>query len=280
MPKSTVSNQIRQASVNGAEPSDLLDRRDNLLEQLSGLVNVTTQDQADGTVNVFMSEATLVDGATSTDLPSGINAAGQLTDGTHTYTVRSGQLAGHLSNTTQIKTQLAQLDTLANTIRTQVNAIHTTGLNANGTTAINFFNDALPGDPQTGAIDFDLSVEVASDTKNIAIGVTAAAGDNGLALQISGLRSVSVASLGNKSMLDYHKDNVAAVGSNHAYFMNAADTQGAIAEQIDNQRQAVSGVSIDDEMSNMLKYQKSYQAAAKMVGVFDQMAQDIIGMIR
>ena len=50
--------------------------------------------------------------------------------------------------------------------------------------------------------------------------------------------------------------------------------------QIDNQRQSVSGVSIDDEMANMLRFQRSYQAAARALSIFDQVTEDLLGIIR
>lgn len=269
---------IRESTVTGVQPSDLYDHRDQLLEELSSLVNITVSHQSDGSVNVFMSNFTLVDGNTNHDLPTTYDAAtGALTSGGATFPVRGGKLAGILATSNALKTQMTNLDTLANTLRKEVNTIHKSGTNANATTNIDFFNDSVP---QTGAIDFGLSSQVEADVRNIAIGVTGKDGDNGLALQLSDLRNVKIAALGNRSVIDYHKDNIATLGNEHGYYLNAADTDSAIQDQITQQRETVSGVSLDDEMANMLKYQRSYQAAARLISVFDEVAQDLIGLLR
>jgi flagellar hook-associated protein 1 FlgK len=58
------------------------------------------------------------------------------------------------------------------------------------------------------------------------------------------------------------------------------DTENAVAQQIDLQRQSISGVSLDDEMANMLKFQRSYQAAAKALSIFDEVTEELIAMVR
>lgn len=272
----TLNRSIREASVTGTEPSDLLDQRDQLLEELSGLTNITISRQSDGTTNVFVSNHTLVDGAGSTPLPTTFDAAtGKVGD----TPIRGGTLAGLLGSSAAFTKQLTALDTLANNIRSEVNALHKSGVNQNGTTDIKFFNDVTTG-PQTGAIDFDLSAEVLADVRNIAVGVTGKDGDTGLALQISKLRDLKIAGLSNRSILDFYKDNVATLGSEHAYYLNAEGTNQAIMQQVSQQRESVSGVSLDDEMANMLKYQRSYQAAARLISVYDEVAQDLINLIR
>jgi flagellar hook-associated protein 1 FlgK len=58
------------------------------------------------------------------------------------------------------------------------------------------------------------------------------------------------------------------------------DTQDSMVGQIEEQQQSVSGVSLDDEMANLLRFQRSYQAAAKLLTIFDQVTEDLIGMLR
>lgn len=275
-----LNKQIRALGVGGATPNDLLDQRNLALEELSSLVNVTTSAGKDGTISVYISQFTLVDGAGSNELPRTFDAAtGMITDGSRGYQIRSGRLAGLFQSLNQANASMAQLDTLANTLRTQVNGLHTTGINPKGTTGIRFFNDAA-APPQTGAIDFGLSAEVLADVDNISAGTSGKAGDGGLALSLSNLRSQSIAALGNKTFSLFHSSHVATIGSDLAYYGNTVTTQEAIVEQIDAQRQSISGVSLDDEMTNMLRFQRSYQAAAKVLTIFDQVTEDLLGMVR
>jgi flagellar hook-associated protein 1 FlgK len=132
----------------------------------------------------------------------------------------------------------------------------------------------------TGAIDFDLSAEVKGSPRAIAAGLTGEPGDGGLALNLSQLRDTGLAALGNQTFQGFYLANVGQVSSQAAYYEAAAKTEEAVASQIESQVQAVSGVSLDDEMTEMMRYQRSYQAAARALTVFDQVTEDLIAMLR
>jgi flagellar hook-associated protein 1 FlgK len=181
---SELNDEIRKRVADGAEPNDLLDMRNQAVMDLSGLVNVTTYDRSDGTMAVYMGQRTLVDSSGPIAIPRTYDIATQtLTDGTFTYKVNEGKLAGLFQSVNSMSAYQGRLDTLANSLRTQVNSIHQTGLNSQNppATNVNFFGDVATGLPQSGAIDFDLSAEVKADPKAIAAGVTGNAGDGGLA---------------------------------------------------------------------------------------------------
>ncbi len=276
-----MNKEIRAQVATGATPNDLLDQRDQAIQELSSLVNTNITQNADGSVNVYVSQFTLVDTAGASDFPTTYTmSSGTFTDSLgNPITIKSGQLAGLFQIASKMSTGLSQLDTLANTMRTQINGMHKTGTNANATTNLNFFNDVASG-PQTGAIDFNLDNSILTDPNNIATGVSGKASDSGLALSISNLRNTNIAALGNRTFLKFHTDNMSSLASDVAYYNNALSTQTAVIDQIDQQQQAVSGVNLDDEMANMLRYQRSYQAAAKALTIFDQTTEDLLGMLR
>jgi flagellar hook-associated protein 1 len=273
-----LNGQIRQKQAEGVEPNDLQDMRDTALRDLGQLVDIHTYEQPDGTVNVFMNQLTLVDSAGAVPTPMTFNTAlGTISDGTGTYDVRSGKLRGLFESSEQIKAYQTNLDSLANEMRTQVNAVHTTGTNPLGNTGVRFFNDSAP---QTGAIDFDLDPAIIADAQAIVSSVTGDAGDGGLALSLSRMRDQAQAGLGNVTFSRAFDNMVADIGSKTQFWGAQVNTQQAMNEQLDTQIQAVSGVSLDDEMANMLRFQRSYQAAAKALTIFDQVAEDLINMIR
>lgn len=276
-----LNGQIREATATGAQPADLLDQRDLALEELSSLASVHASTQSDGTVTVSIGKFQLVGGASAFVMPATFDPANQGVAGSGVaYPIRSGKLAGLLQSMERVAAEKTQIDTLANNLRTQVNALHETGTNANGTTGIQFFGDVTPPATQTGAIDFDLSAAILASDANIASGTSGDAGDGGLALSLAGLRSVPVAGLGARTFAAFYRDGVAELGADAAYLKNALSTTEAILQQVDSQRQAVSGVSLDDEMANMLRFQRSYQAAAKVMTIFDQSTQDLINMLQ
>lgn len=271
--------EIRNRTVAGENPGDLLDQRDLALDELSGLVDITIARKPDGTVGVNMNSLTLVDDVGSYAIPKTFDPTTfTVTDGSATYRIDGGRMFGLMETNNRVQSYMGQLDTLANSLRTEINTAHFAGTNANGTTGINFFND-VASPPQTGAIDFNLSVEVRADFRNIASGVTGKAGDGGLALAISQLRDQPSALLGAKRFTEFFSEFLAGVGRDALDAQTNLETQGSIVMQIDMQRQSISGVSIDEEMANMLRLQRSYQAAAKALSIFDQVTEELIAMV-
>lgn len=271
--------EIRSRAVAGETPGDLLDQRDLALEDLSKIMDVSVQRKSDGTLSVFSNGYTLVDDVKTYPIPKTFDPTTYtLTDGTRTISLQSGAIYGTMEAINRISAYQGQLDTLANTLRTEINAAHTSGTNLNGTTGIRFFDDvATP--PQTGAANFDLSAEVKADPRNIAAGVSGKTGDGSLALAISQIRDQSSTLLGNRKFSEFYTELIATIGRDSNDAKSRLETQSAIMEQIDMQRQSISGVSIDDEMANMLKFQRSYQAAAKALSIFDQVTEDLINLI-
>lgn len=278
-----LNTQIRQDSADGSTPNGLLDTRDQAIQNLSQLVNVTTHQFTDGTMAVYMGQDTLVDSAGSHAIPRTYNTANQtVTDGTFTYQVTGGNLAGLFQSINTISGYQSQLDTLANNLRTQVNQLETGGM-TNETppgAGVDFFNDVPAGQPQTGAIDFDLSAQVKADANMISAGTTGSAGDGGLALSISQLQNSQIPGLGNQTFGQYYQNFAAKIGTDIQSYTTQQDSQNAVVSQINSQIQSNSGVSLDDEMSSMLRYQRSYEAAAKSLTIFDQVTSDLIAMMQ
>lgn len=275
-----MNREIRAQQAVGARPNDLMDQRDVLIEEVSQLVEIQTFPTDSGEITVHFGGFPLVDTAGNHAFPKNINASTFTTsDGSRNFTIRGGALYGQMEAFNAITGYLSSLDTLANELRANVNNLHITGTNGNGTTNINFFN-ANPAPPQNGAIDFDLSALVKADTQNIALGVSGNEGDGGLALALSNLRSTNIAGLTNRTFSGFLRDTVSGVADDVLSAKNGMETFDAVIAQVENQRQAVVGVSIDDEMANMLKFQRSYQAAARALSVFDQMTEELIGLVR
>ncbi len=272
-------NRAIQGSGTTPEGSpDLLDQRDEAIRQLSELTDVRTFAQPDGSVSVIAAGFSLVDSAGARAFPRTYDsAAGTISEPTATYPVRGGRLAGLFVANNALVDQQGRLDTLANQLRTQVNAVHTTGTNLNGNTNVRFFND---NSPQTGAADFDLTGAVKGDLDEIVTGLTNRPGDGGLAQSIADMRDASFTGLGGRTFRAYWQNAAFQVAGDRAYFDGLVSSQTAVSEQIANRVSQVSGVSLDDEMADLVRFQRSYQAAARALTVFDQTAEDLIGMLR
>ena len=272
----TLNQRIREFAATQGSANDLMDSRDVAVRELSGLIDTKVETFPDGSYAVYTAGLPLVDSVGSRTIPKTFDTtAGTFDAAGVTWTVRSGSLSGLFQASAAVTTQQTQLDSLANELRTQFNALHQTGIDADGNTGNDFFNVAL-----NGAIDFDLSTEVKASARAIAAGTTGNAGDGGLALALGQMRDTTIVALGDLTFHGFYQGNVAQVASQAAFYQVAGDTEQAVANQIRSQVEAVSGVSLDDEMADMMRYQRSYQAAARALMVFDQVTEDLIAMLR
>jgi flagellar hook-associated protein 1 FlgK len=266
-----LNDQIRRQTATGATPNNLLDQRDRLVQELSSLVDISYTRHQDGTLSLYIHQHTLIDTHHYSPVPTNYDpATSTLTDGTKSILIRGGKLAGLLNGINALTTYRSTLNTFVNELRTQVNTLHQTGINLNGTTLIDFFAGT------NGAGDFDLTQEIRSDIRNIAAGTSGAPGDGGLALAIAGLRDLPLAALGNQSLVTYYNNLVGQIGQDVSFYQDGWDTQKAVLLQLDNQRKSISSVNLDEELATMIRFQRSFQAAARALTIIDQTTEELI----
>jgi flagellar hook-associated protein 1 FlgK len=279
-----IASQIAQLNVQilsagGGSAPDLQDQRDVLVDQLSNLVNARAIEHPDGTIAVQAGDVVLVDASQTQPLTVRPVAGGGfgvgLSSGVGTFNLRGGSLQALVElSTTTLPGYRASLDQLAQALVTEVNAIHTTGYTLNGTTGVAFFDPA-----GTTAGTIGLSAAVSASPDNIAAGATNAPGDGAIALQLSDLAAMPLASLGGVSLREHWVTFASDVG----FAVMDADQQSAIhqsmVDQADAQRQSVSGVSIDEEMVTLIAQQHAYTAASRLVTVANEMMDDIMKMV-
>lgn len=274
--------QIRQAVGQNEQPNELEDQRQQLITNLSKLTNVTTSTNSDGTVDVKIGGTSLVTGvnASNVDLSS-LQSRGDLT---------SGEVSGLLQAQNDLSGYQSSLDTLANTVITDVNAYQAGGTDSNG--------NVQPGgaglDGSTGVAFFTgnsastiaVNPTLANDPDKLAAGAiptppatTPASGDATVATEIANLQNTTSKALGNQTPLTYYQQLIATVGGDTQTAQTAATDSGAALTQITNQQQSVEGVNLDQEMTNMLQYQRAYEAAAKVVSTEDDMLNTLINGI-
>jgi flagellar hook-associated protein 1 len=174
---------------------------------------------------------------------------------------------------------LSRLDTLAAGITASVNDVHSGGWSlpdasagTSSVTGLNFFTEAS-GTPVT-AFNFSVDANIKANVWNIATAgsqVTSDAlrGDNANALKLAELQNaLNLPTIG--SIEGYAKGFVAEIGEETAHSEEMYSSQQTLVGSIDNQRQAVSGVSVDEEMANLIKYQHSYEASARVITAIDE----------
>jgi len=262
---------------NGSSP-DLLDRRDVLVDQLSSLVGVRVLDRNDGTIGLAAGDTILVDGASSQTLAVqalGGGGFGLTTAGGGTIDPKSGSLRAlcELTTTTLPGIQ-AQLDTLARTLVTTMNAIHRSGFTLSGATNTDFFD---PAGVTAGNIALAPAIVASGDA--IAAAGIGAPGDGTIAQQLAALATTGVAGLGGRSFRDFYIDLSGVIGSSVSGASQDASAHLAMVDHADTLRASVSGVSVDEEMVALISQQQAYTAAARIVSVANEMMQSVLEMI-
>jgi flagellar hook-associated protein 1 FlgK len=261
----------------GGSPT-LSDQRDLAIDQLSSLMSVTVVPRPDGTVAVQSGGALIVDGAQSRDLTVRATAGGPgvgFTSDVGTIDPGSGSMQAliTLTNTT-LPGFRGQLDQLAQNLVTQFNTIHRSGFTPTGNTTVDFFD---PAGVTGGTIQ--LSGSILASVDNIATGGTAAPGDGTNAQRLGDLVRTPLAGLGNQSLRDFFVTVAGSIGADVRDAQQQTTVQQTLVDNFDAQRQEVSGVSVDEEMVNLISQQQAYGAAARLVTIANQMVQDLLDMI-
>ncbi len=235
-----LNGQIKLAEGAGQQPNTMLDRRDLLLDKLSSLAQITVTKQPDGTDTVSFGDAAkpLIEG-TAVNWPQTLtSAAGGQLGALSALVSPSGALSGYRS----------ALDGVAASVAASVNALHTSTPVFSGNTAT--------------------TLGVALTGSQVQASSAPAAGGNDVALAIANLRG-GTADQGYTALVE-------RVGST---VRNARDEQSnfqTTVTAINNQRQSVSGVSLDEEMTNLISYQRGYQASARTLTAMDSMLETLI----
>ena len=273
-----LNGQISDAEFSGGMANDLRDQRDQALQNLGKLANFTTSTSANGAINVAIGGQTLVSGTTVQDTLQTYDAGGgqmllRTATGAPPLTVSSGRLGGEITaRDTTIAAVQAGVDLLAGTFIAQVNAVHATGFTINGTTGNALFTGTTAA---TMAVNGALVAN--SDLLQISKSATAAA-DSSVASALGQLNDSVQSALGSQTFSKAYSKIVSNLGSDLKTANDQADSQSAVTAMLSAQRNSVSGVSTDEEMTTLLAFQRAYTASAELLKTVDQMIQTTLAM--
>jgi flagellar hook-associated protein 1 FlgK len=282
-----LNQKIARTEVGGTNANDYRDSRDLILKQMAEIIDIQTHENGDGQVVVSVAGGRpLVESGTTWRLQTQTNGDGHAdifwadlsgTATNITSEINAGKIGGWLQvRDTQIVGYQDQLNTLADELRGRINAIHASGFGLNGTTGTNLFDAG-----GSGAANFQINPAILNDFNRIAASATAGGvpgnADNAIAIQdlrsaltMNGTATFDAAVTALASQVGYDVQTAKANSSHQADLMT----------YLENYRESISGVSLDEEMVNLVKFEAAYNAAAKMVSMADDMLNTLMNIIR
>jgi flagellar hook-associated protein 1 FlgK len=269
--------QIAELTASGQNGGSLQDQQNQLALQLSALTNVSTIQTANGETLTTGNGTPLVVGSQSYALQTATGSDGMQHVLDQNGTDITGALSsGDLGGTIQMRDQtipglLSQLDTLASQFGNAFNAAQAKGFDQNGAAGGNFFTVPATVAGSAGAISMAIT-----DPTKIAASSDGTAGSNGNVANLSAVQT-NLLSSGNTPAEGY-ANLVYQVGSltSNANAESTATTASLL--QLNDQLSSVSGVSIDQEATNLITFQTAYQAAARVVSTVQAMFEVTMAM--
>jgi flagellar hook-associated protein 1 FlgK len=236
-----LNDQVKRTIVGGNVPNDLLDRRDALLDELSSLAQVSVSDNGDGSIDVAFGDAALpLVADTTVTWPQTLTTPGGKLGALAAVSGSGGHAAAYRADLAAVAKQLAD--------------------GVNGAHAPAFFSYTLGNEAAT------LAVAIAPTA--LAPATSGAPGGNDVALAVAALRSGAAD--------DAYTSLVAKVGQQVSDVRRQEANARALTSSVDERRMETSGVSLDEEMTNLVRFQRGYQASARAMSTIDEMLDVLI----
>jgi flagellar hook-associated protein 1 FlgK len=297
----SLNEQILQTERLGGNANELRDQRDYQILELATKVGVSYSEQSDGTMTVSLPGGEkLVEGngyaavTTQDDSSTGLNrimftpiGGGAATDVTSTIGGTDNS-QGEIGGTLQVRDEivpgyLARLDEMANQLVTAVNTQHSAGYGLDGSQN-SFFDPA-------GTTSAAISINPALTADKIAAAgqdptsAFSGPGDNENALALAQLKNASLTftvdgTPTKTTVASYYNALVSKVGVDAQNAANTTSQNESFLKQLNTLRESHSGVSLDEELTNLIKYQRAFEASARMITAASDMLDTVLGMIR
>ncbi len=293
----SLNEKIQTVELTGASANDERDRRDLLVKKLGEKINIRWAQGEDGTVTVSAgNNALLVAGYDAKQLfVQSTPEDGKKSEGNFDVMYKSSEYAtafkvteqlhgGSIGGLLEVRDTVINdlkdgVDEMAYSLADEINDVHSKGYNSYNQTGVDFFEQPLG--VKNAAQYLKVNGDILKDASRIAAGeVQGASGDNRIANKIAGLQYEKILSDGNASVDEYYNTMVGKVGVISKKTNNAHDAQDGIVKQLAHIRESVSGVSLDEETTKMIEFQKAFDAAARIVKTADEMMDTVLNLKR
>jgi len=273
----SLNQQIFAAQNAGQQPNDLMDSRDKLIDEVSNLANINVTYDSGGSAVISVGGSFAVDRSSSSQFSASL-VNGKIVIKNSNGTSLSGLSGGELNALTdiynnKISAYQTSFDQVVNQIMNGVNSQTSAGYTTTNPpqSGINFFDNYNKG-------VLSINQQVLNDPNMIAASGDGTAGNSDIAVNIGGL--INQKDTNGNTVVDNYATLVSQVGSDKQYASNTANSYQLLLNQLQTQKSSYSGVSVDEEMTNVLQYQRAYEASAKIMTIADQMVETLINIVQ
>jgi len=271
-----LNGQLGQPGNSESNGGTIEDQRDQLVLQLSQLTGISVSQSSDGEVITTANGSPLVMGEQSFNLQTATGSDGfqQVLDSNGnniTSSIQGGQLGGAIAIRDQvIPGYLTQLNTLASQFAASFNSAQEAGYDSSGDQGQAFFTI-----PSSGSAAAGISVALTSGSQ-VAISSDGSSGSDGNVVNLS--NAVNNALPSGQTPANAYANLVFDVGNDASNASAESTAVGQNLTQLTNQQSSVSGVSIDEETTNLIQFQTAYEAAARIVSTIQALSTVTLDM--
>lgn len=277
-----VNAQLTTAQASGLSGNDLEDQQQNLMSQLSGLIGFSVTQSSEGLTLTTANGSPLVVGGESFALSTAVNSSTGFQDVLSaqgqdiTSQISAGQLGGMIqARDGNIASILSSLNTLASSFGAAINKVNMAGYDANGKPGQAMFSvTAGSGAAESMSVALTDPSQIAASSSPTASGVagsssSTASGDNSNLLAMINVGEQPL--VNSETSTQFLSGMVFQVGNDVSQAQSETDAGSLMLQQLQDEQGSVEGVSTDEEASNLITYQRAYQAAAQVVSVVDEL---------
>lgn len=287
----TLNEKIADVENQGVPANDQRDRRDVLLKKINEKIDINYAEGNNGIVTISTAgNAILVSGFDSYELQTYQNPQ---TDRTEIYfksnestppfkitdRIKGGTIGGALSVRDGVIPDFKRkMDSMAFRMADAVNRAHTEGFDRAGRPGEQFF--ILPQNEEGASDLITMNQNISNDVSKIAAGSRPGAiGDNTVANVISQLQYKEIMEDGS-TVDDFYNSEVGRIGVLAQRAVKSRESQQNILGQLNNIRESISGVSLDEETTNMIEFQRAFDASARVIKTADEMFDTVLNLKR
>ena len=276
-----LNGNISTTPKDSSSYNQLLDRRDELIKEISSQIEVKLTFNDDGSVNLYTAKGfALVLKERAFNLSTEVSDEGvevKVQGVDLSRELSGGEIGGTLRGLAAVEEYEGRLNQFTSTFAELVNRQHEAGYDLYGETGV-----ALFGSENGQPIDASNITLAITDPKKVAAASSPdyLNSDNGNIKALMELGEEKIDELGGLSFSEYYATQITgAIGAELSKVKNLSENASFQLESLEEKVSSISGVNVDEELVKLTQYQRAYQAAARVITVSDELIQTILNLV-